>query len=141
MAIETSLSYPQISAQGFAHPADRAAAAALHTIPMLDRVIKKLSEVGYERKLRQLMLGTRYAWGRTSCLKCGRCSVVTPTPSTSKVSSSVCDPVPGGQRPHDRRERTCDPCLLGAREIVRLRGAGSVLAHEMGHVLAEHVTS
>ena len=63
MAIETSLSYPQISAQGFAHPADRAAAAALHTVPMLDRVIKKLSEVGYERKLRQLMLGTAVRLG------------------------------------------------------------------------------
>src|ERR1035438_4943041 len=63
MAIETSLSYPEISAQGFAHPADRAAAAALHSIPMLDRVIKKLSEVGYERKYRQMMLGNAVRLG------------------------------------------------------------------------------
>ena len=63
MPIETALSYPDISAQGFAHPADRAAAAALHSIPMLDRVIKKLTEVGYERKLRQLMLGTAVRLG------------------------------------------------------------------------------
>jgi Zn-dependent protease with chaperone function len=63
MAIETALSYPDISAQGFAHPADRAATAALHSVPMLDKVVKKLSEVGYERKYRQLMLGNSVRLG------------------------------------------------------------------------------
>ncbi len=63
MPIETALSYPGISAQGFAHPADRAATAALHSVPMLDKVIKKLSEIGYERKYRQLMLGNAVRLG------------------------------------------------------------------------------
>jgi hypothetical protein len=40
--IEPALKYPEISAQAFAHPADRAASAALHAVPMLDKVVKKL---------------------------------------------------------------------------------------------------
>src|SRR5579863_1426514 len=63
MAIQTALRYPEISAQGFAHPADRAAAAALHSIPILDRVIKKLTEASYERLARQLMLGNSVRLG------------------------------------------------------------------------------
>ena len=40
--IEPALKYPDISAQAFAHPADRAASAALHSVPMLDKIIKKV---------------------------------------------------------------------------------------------------
>ncbi|MGH9043689.1 MAG: peptidase M48, partial [Acidimicrobiales bacterium] len=57
MTIELTARFPEISAQGFAHPADRAATAAIHTVPGLDRVIKLLSEHGYERRVRQLYLG------------------------------------------------------------------------------------
>ena len=63
MPISTALRYPDISAQGFAHPADRAAAAALHSVPMLDKIINKLNEVSYERKYRQLMLGNAVRLG------------------------------------------------------------------------------
>ena len=57
MAIELAVKYPGISAQGFAHPADRAATAAIRIVPGLDKVIKILSEHGYERRMRQLLLG------------------------------------------------------------------------------------
>src|SRR3954467_5690788 len=42
-----------ISARAFEHPADRAATAALKSIPMLDVVVRKLSELGYERAFNQ----------------------------------------------------------------------------------------
>ena len=42
-----------ISPRAFEHPADRAATAALHAVPMLDNVVRKLIELGYERSLRQ----------------------------------------------------------------------------------------
>jgi Zn-dependent protease with chaperone function len=45
-----------ISARAFEHPADRAATAALQSIPMLDGVVKKLIEFGYERAFRQSFL-------------------------------------------------------------------------------------
>jgi Zn-dependent protease with chaperone function len=47
-----------ISPRAFQHPADRAASAALGSIPYLDRVVRKLIELGYERALRQSFLGS-----------------------------------------------------------------------------------
>ncbi len=47
-----------ISPRAFQHPADRAASAALASIPYLDRVVRKLIELGYERALRQSYLGS-----------------------------------------------------------------------------------
>jgi len=46
-----------ISSKAYEHPADRAATAALQSIPMLDLVIRKLIEYGYERALRQVFMG------------------------------------------------------------------------------------
>ncbi len=46
-----------ISPKAYEHPADRAATAALQSIPMLDVVVRKLIEFGYERALRQMFLG------------------------------------------------------------------------------------
>lgn len=47
-----------ISPRAFQHPADRAATAALGSIPYLDTVVRKLIELGYERALRQSYLGS-----------------------------------------------------------------------------------
>ena len=49
--------YPDISSKAYEHPADRAATAALKSIPMLDTVVRKLVEFSYERALRQMFLG------------------------------------------------------------------------------------
>src|SRR5919109_4715423 len=45
-----------ISPRAYEPPADRAATAALQSIPMLDLVVRKLIEFGYERALRQILL-------------------------------------------------------------------------------------
>jgi Zn-dependent protease with chaperone function len=45
-----------ISPKAYEHPADRAATAALQSIPMMDTVVRKLIELGYERALRQVLL-------------------------------------------------------------------------------------
>ncbi len=46
----------QISPKAYEHPADRAATAALKSIPMMDVVVRKLIELGYERTLRQMLM-------------------------------------------------------------------------------------
>ena len=46
----------EISPKAYEHPADRAATAALKSIPKLDLVVRKLIEFGYERALRQMFL-------------------------------------------------------------------------------------
>ena len=48
--------YPGISSKAYEHPADRAATAALKTVPMLDTVVRKLIEWQYERAMRQMFL-------------------------------------------------------------------------------------
>ncbi|MBO0893646.1 MAG: hypothetical protein J2O39_04650, partial [Acidimicrobiales bacterium] len=53
---ERAPSYPGISAKAFQHPADRAATAALHSIPVVDRVMKKVSELRFERAMSQRLL-------------------------------------------------------------------------------------
>ena len=63
--------YPGISSKAYEHPADRAATAALKAVPMLDTVVRKLIEWGYERALRQSFLGNPYGWARTNCPTCG----------------------------------------------------------------------
>jgi Zn-dependent protease with chaperone function len=45
-----------ISPRAFQHPADRAATAALAQIPGVDQVVRKLTELKYERALRQTYL-------------------------------------------------------------------------------------
>src|ERR1700735_328535 len=57
MAIELAHRYENISAKAYEHPADRAATSALHAVPLLDKVIKRLTDLGHERRLRQVVTG------------------------------------------------------------------------------------
>jgi Zn-dependent protease with chaperone function len=52
-----------ISPRAYEHPADRAATAALKSIPMLDAVVRRLIEYGYERALRQELLAASVRLG------------------------------------------------------------------------------
>jgi len=140
MAIETALSYPDISAQGFAHPADRAATAALHSVPMLDKVVKKLSEVGYERKYRQLMLGNSVRLGEDQLpevwamqRRCAHVFDIAECPQLYVTQAPVGNALTIG---------TNDPMTLVSSGLAGSFDADelhAVLAHEMGHVLADHV--
>jgi Zn-dependent protease with chaperone function len=53
----------RISSKSFEHPADRAATAALQSIPGLDMVIRKLIELRYEHAIRQYFLGSSVRLG------------------------------------------------------------------------------
>jgi hypothetical protein len=66
MAIELAHRFEQISAKAYEHPADRAATSALHSVPLLDKVIKRLSDLGHERRLRQMVMGNAVRLG-TRC--------------------------------------------------------------------------
>jgi Zn-dependent protease with chaperone function len=52
-----------ISPKAYEHPADRAATAALKSIPMMDTVVRKLIEYGYERAFQQLLLANAVRLG------------------------------------------------------------------------------
>ncbi|MHB8244060.1 MAG: M48 family metallopeptidase [Acidimicrobiales bacterium] len=138
--IEPALQYPQISAQTFAHPADRAAAAAIRSIPMLDQAIKKLSEFQGERLARQLYLGTAVRLGEDQLPAVWAMQ----RQCANTLDISQCPKLYVTQHPFG------NAMTVGTNEPVTLVLSGlvssypedelrSVLAHEMGHVLADHV--
>jgi Zn-dependent protease with chaperone function len=140
MTIELAAQYSGISAQGFAHPADRAATAAIRTVPGLDRIIKLLTEHGHERRFRQLMLGNGVRLGDSQLPSVWalqvRCAHV--------LDVERCPPLYVTQEP------VGSGLTIGTNAPLTLVSSGlvasyeedelaAVLAHEMGHVLADHV--
>ncbi|HML00881.1 MAG TPA: M48 family metallopeptidase [Acidimicrobiales bacterium] len=140
MTIEVALKYPGISAQGFAHPADRAATAAIHTVPSLDKFIKFFTEHGYERRMRQLLLGNAVRVGDEQL----------PAVWTIQRRCANTLDIDRCPRLYVTQEPVGNGLTIGSNEPVTLVSSGLVasypedeltatLAHEMGHVLADHV--
>lgn len=140
MSIELAVSYPGISAQGFAHPADRAATAAIRTVPGLEKVVKFLTEHGYERRLRQLLMGNAVRTGEDQ---------LPAVWAVQQRCAHVLD-IERCPRLYVTQEPVGTGLTIGANEPVTLVSSGlvgsysedeltAVLAHEMGHVLADHV--
>ena len=130
----------EISPKAYEHPADRAATAALKSIPMLDVVVRKLIEFGYERALRQVFLAGSVklgsdqlpeAWAahRAACTRLDLAEVpnlyLTQFPITNAAAI-------GSDRPMVLLN-SGTVHLLDAEEL------RTVLAHEAGHVLSDHV--
>jgi Zn-dependent protease with chaperone function len=132
--------YPNISSKAYEHPADRAATAALKSVPMLDTVVRKLIEWRYERALRQFYLGNSVKVGENQLPELwashnGVCRILD-MPEIYDVY--VTSPVPGLAQAigSEKPMIVVDSMLLG-----RL-GPGEqrvVLAHELGHILSDHV--
>jgi Zn-dependent protease with chaperone function len=132
--------YPEISSKAYEHPADRAATAALKAVPMLDTVVRKLVEFRYERALRQFYLGNSVKvserqlpvlWGSHQ----GVCKILDmPAVYDLYVSASV-----------DANAHTIgskNPMIVFDSALLQQLGPGEqrvVLAHELGHILSDHV--
>ncbi|CAA9482842.1 MAG: hypothetical protein AVDCRST_MAG30-905 [uncultured Solirubrobacteraceae bacterium] len=129
-----------ISPKAYEHPADRAATAALKSVPMLDTVVRKLIELQYERALRQqflagsLRLGTEQlpdTWADhiAATTRLDLPDVydlyVTQFPMTNAMA------IGAGKPMVVVHSRTLD--LLDRTEM------RTVLGHEAGHVLSDHV--
>jgi Zn-dependent protease with chaperone function len=130
----------QISSKAYEHPADRAATAALAQIPMLDLVVRKLIEFGYERALRQVFLAGSVklgseqlpeAWAahRAACARLDLEEVpalyLTQFPVTNAAAIGSGSPM----------------VMLNSRtvEVLDEEELRTVLGHEVGHILSDHV--
>jgi Zn-dependent protease with chaperone function len=128
-----------ISPRAFQHPADRAATAALGSIPYLDTVVRKLVELGYERALRQSYLGSSVRLSEEQLGDVWREHAIA---YTTLDMSEVPDlyltqyPSPNALAIGSRR-----PIVVVQSELVGLLDAGqrrAVFAHEAAHILADH---
>ena len=141
MTVDPGLRYEGISAKAYEHPADRAATAALKSIPFMDAFIKRLCDFGHERRLRQVLLGNAVRIGDdqvpalwSSYTHCVRVLDLEVTPDLYVTQTSLVNAMTvGAQRPvvivYSALASSYSPSEVQA-----------VLAHEVGHVLSEHYT-
>ena len=137
--LELARRYEQISSKAYEHPADRAATSALHAVPLLDRVIKRLTDLGHERRLRQIILGNAIrlsgeqvpeTWAHY--VQCASILdlpfrpdlYVTNNPDVNAMTIGAKTPIV-----------VLNSSLVGS---YRTEEVQTVLAHEVGHVLSEH---
>jgi Zn-dependent protease with chaperone function len=137
---DTSYQLKGISPRALQHPADRAATAALHQVPYLDQVIKKLIQLGYERALRQAFLGSSVRLGQEQLphiwvLEREVFNVLdlpeVPDLYLTQMPFANAFTIGAGE-----------PMIVLNSELVRLldtEGLRAVIAHEATHVLSEHV--
>ena len=136
-----------ISPKAYEHPADRAATASLQSIPYLDRVARKLVELGYERALRQAYLGASVRLGEDQLpnlwglqVRAYRTLDLEPVPDLYLTQHLYGLPgapaVPNAMAIGSRR-----PIVVMQSGLVSLLSEEelfAVLAHEAGHVLSDH---
>ena len=132
--------YPNISSRAYEHPADRAATAALKAIPMLDSLVRKLIEWRYERAMRQFYLGTSVKVGERQLpgLWASQTAVCRILDLPEIYDLYVTTPVPGGGITIGSQ----NPMIVIDSMLLDRLGAGGqrvVLAHELGHVLSDHI--
>lgn len=137
---ESTYKLEGISPRAFQHPADRAATAALRQIPYLDRVVRRLIELGYERALRQAMLGSAVRLGQDQLPRIWvlerevfHVLDLEEVPDLYLTQFPLANAVTFGSG---------RPVIVLNSELVRLLDADGmrvVIAHEAAHVLSDHV--
>ena len=132
--------YTGISSKAFQHPADRAATAALKAVPMLDTVVRKLIEWGYERALRQAFLGNAVKVGETQLpdLWASHTGVCRILDMPEVYDLYVTWGLPGGAQAIGAGK----PMVVVGSMLNEKLGSGEqrvVLAHEVGHILSDHM--
>jgi Zn-dependent protease with chaperone function len=129
-----------LSSKAYEHPADRAATAALQSIPMLDVVVRKLIEFGYERAFRQQFLAASVRLGEDQLPNvwadwnavCARLDLperydvyLTQFPVTNAAAIGAGTPMV-----------VVNSRCIDLLDELELR---TVLGHEAGHILSDHV--
>jgi len=129
-----------ISPKAYEHPADRAATAALQSIPMLDTVVRKLIEYGYERALRQLLLA--------NCVRVGPDQLpevwASHRAALARLDIHELPQLYIGQAPEINAMAigsSSPMVVLNSQTVTALNEleVRTVLGHEAGHILSDHL--
>ncbi len=139
MSVQESRRFEAISPKAFEHPTDRAATAALRSIPLMDKVLKRLLDIGQERRVRQLLIANAVQISERQVPRLWARHV---------YAASVLD-LPKVPDLFVTQTPMANALAVGARHPMVIIFSGlvtdfqddevdAVLAHEMGHVLSEH---
>jgi len=129
-----------ISPKAYEHPADRAATAALKSIPGLDGVVRKLIEFRYERAFRQALMAASVRLGPQQLPEVWN--------RYENVLSTL--DMPGLYDLYLTQAPIANAAAIGSQHPMIVVNSQSltlfdeaeletVLAHEAGHILSEHV--
>jgi Zn-dependent protease with chaperone function len=128
-----------ISPRAFQHPADRAATSALGSIPYLDKVVRKLIELGYERALRQSYLGSSVRLSEEQLPDVWReHAIAYATLDMAEVPDLYLTQYPS---PNAMAIGAQHPIVVIQSSLVGLLDAPqrrAVFAHEAAHILSDH---
>lgn len=128
-----------ISPKAYEHPADRAATAALGSIPGLDTVVRKLIELGYERALRASYLGSAVRLSEGQLPDVWRQhNIAYATLDMPEVPPLYLTQYPS---PNAMAIGAANPIVVLQSELLDLLDAAqqrAVLAHEAAHLLSDH---
>ena len=129
----------RISPKAYEHPADRAATASLQSIPYLDRVVRKLIELGYERALRQAALGGSVRLGEDQLADVWRLHArAYRTLDLDPAPDLYLTQVPFANASTIGAGRPIVVLQSGLVNLLDEEQLYAVLAHEAGHVLSDH---
>lgn len=130
----------RISSKAYEHPADRAATAALKSIPYLEAVLRKLIELGYEQALRQSYLGSSVRLGEDQLADVWRAHArayatldLEPVPDLYLTQFPIANALTIGAG------RPIVVVQSGLVQLLDSEQLRAVFAHEAGHVLSDHV--
>lgn len=140
MAIEVARRYEQLSAKAYEHPADRAATSALHSVPLLDTVIKRLTDLGHERRLRQMVMSNAVRLSSEQVpevwngyVQCASILDLAAIPDLFMINNPMGNAMAIGAK---TPMVVVNSSLIGSYTTEETQ---TVLGHELGHVLSEHV--
>lgn len=129
----------EISPRAWQHPADRAATAALASVPYLDKVVRMLIQLGYERALRQASLGSSVRLGEQQLPEVWSDHVFAFT--TLDIATVPPLYVTQFPQPNAFAIGAKSPIVVVQSELLELLDAPqrrAVFAHEAAHILADH---
>jgi len=130
----------QISPKSYEHPADRAATAALKSIPMLDTVVRKLIEYGWERQIRQELMGNSVRLSDVQLPEVWAAHRA----ALARLDVEIVPDLYLGQGPFINASAIGSErpmVLLNSSTVATLNELElrTVLGHEAGHILSDHL--
>jgi len=136
---KTRRRFPRMTSSAFEHPADRAALEAVKKIPVLDKVFRKLLELGLERIMRIQLIGQAIHVTPKQCPKIYKLFKEAADildmhePDLFLASNPYVNAMTFGV------ERPFIVLQSGLVDLLDEEELMAVLAHELGHVKAGHV--